>query len=63
MNGAFSKYRKLVTPTYRANGIENTMNHDSLSHVLEQDISRFSVQIVNAKAVLNGIGSGVDICV
>ena len=63
VNGAFSKYRELVTPAYRANGIENTMNHDSLSHVLEQDINRFSIQIANMKAVLNGIGSGVDISI
>lgn len=63
VNGAFSKYRELVTPAYQANGIENTMNHDSLSHVLEQDINRFSVQLANMKAVLNGIGSGVDISI
>ena len=63
VNGAFSKYRELVTPAYRANGIENTMNHNSLSHVLEQDINKFSMQIVNANAVLKGIGSSVDICV
>lgn len=63
VNGAFAKYREIMTPAYRANGIENTMHHDSLSHVLEQDINRFSVQIVNANAVLKGIGSSVDICV
>ena len=63
VNGAFVKYREIMTPAYRANGIENTMHHDSLSHVLEQDINRFSVQIVNANAVLKGIGSSVDICV
>lgn len=42
-------------------GIENTVNHDSLSHVLRQDTNRFSIQIANAKAVLNGMGHGVDI--
>lgn len=52
-----------MTPVYRANGIENTVNHDSLSHVLEQDINRFSIQIANAKAVLNGMGSSVNISV
>ena len=63
VNGTFAKYREIMTPVYQANGIENTMNHDSLSHVFEQDINRFSVQIANMKAVLNGIGSGVDISV
>ena len=52
-----------MTSVYRANGIENTMNHDSLSHVLGQDVNRFSVQIANVKAVLNSIGSSMDISV
>ena len=63
VNGAFAKYREIMTTVYKVNGIEITLNHDSLSHVLEQDINRFYMQVANAKAVLNGIGSGVDISV
>ena len=61
VNDAFVRYREIMTPVYRAVGIENTVNHDSLSHVLGQDTNRFSMQIANAKAVLNGMGHGVDI--
>ena len=63
VNDTFARYREIMLSVYRANGIENTMNHDSLSHVLEQDVNRFFTQISNAKAVLNGMGSCVDISV
>ena len=63
VNDAYEKYKAIMTPVYKANGIENTNNHDSLSHVLELDVSRFSIQIANTKAVLNSIGSSVDICI
>lgn len=63
VNDAFARYRKIVTPVYKANGIENTVNHDSLSHVLGQDTNRFSMQIANAKAVISGMGSSVNISV
>ncbi|MBR4983023.1 MAG: hypothetical protein IKY94_10725 [Lachnospiraceae bacterium] len=63
VNDAFARYREIMTPVYKANGIENTVNHDSLSHVLKQDENRFSMQIANAKAVLNSIGSSVNISV
>ena len=63
VNDAFARYRKIMTPVYRATGIENTVNHNSLSNVLKQDENRFSMQIANAKAVLNSIGSSVNISV
>ena len=63
VNDAFARYREIMTPVYKANGIENTVNHDSLSHVLGQDINRFSMQIANAKAVVSGMGSSVNISV
>ena len=63
IHDAYEKYKAIMTPVYKVNGIENTNNHASLSHVLELDVSRFSMQIANAKAVLNSIGSSVDICV
>ncbi|MBQ8591303.1 MAG: hypothetical protein IJ485_00930 [Lachnospiraceae bacterium] len=63
VNDAFARYREIMTPVYKANGIENTANHDSLSHVLEQDTNRFSMQIANAKAVISGMGSSVNITV
>ena len=50
-----------MTPIYKTSGIENTNNHASLSNVLEQDVSRFSMQVSNAKAILRSIGSSVDI--
>lgn len=59
----YAKYQEIMTPVYRAIGVENTVNHNSLSHVLEQDFNRFSAQIANAKAVLNSIGSSVDISI
>ena len=63
VNDAFARYREIMSPVYRANGIENTVNHNALSNVLKQDESRFSMQISNAKAVLNCIGSSVNISV
>ena len=63
VNGAFARYREIMSPVYRATGIENTVNHNSLSNVLKQDENRFSMQIANAKAVLNSIGSSVNISV
>ena len=63
VNDAFARYREIMSPVYRATGIENTVNHNSLSNVLKQDENRFSMQIANAKAVLNSIGSSVNISV
>lgn len=61
VNVAYGKYKAIMTPVYKASGIENTSSHASLSNVLEQDVSRFSIQISNAKAILRSIGSSVDI--
>lgn len=61
VNDAYGKYKAIMTPVYKASGTENTNNHASLSNVLEQDVSRFSMQVSNAKAVLRSIGSSVDI--
>ena len=61
VNDAFARYREIMAPVYKAHGIENTVNHDSLFHVIGQNTKRFSIQIANAKAVLNGMGHGVDI--
>ena len=63
VNDAFARYREIMSPVYRATGIENTVNHNSLSNVLKQDENRFSMQIANARAVLNSIGSSVNISV
>lgn len=63
VNHTYAKYQEIMAPVYRAIGVENTVNHNSLSHVLEQDFNRFSAQIANAKAVLNSIGSSVDISI
>lgn len=63
VNDAFARYREIMSSVYRATGIENTVNHNSLSNVLKQDENRFSMQIANAKAVLNSIGSSVNISV
>ena len=63
VNDAYAKYEEIMTQVYQANGIEDTVNHASLSHVLMQDVNRLSMQITNAKAVLNSIGSSVDISI
>lgn len=61
VNDAYEKYKSIMTPVYTASGIENTDNHASLSHVLEQDVRRFTMQVSSAKAVLRSNGSSVDI--
>lgn len=63
VNKAYETYKVIMTPVYKAGGVENTNTHASLAYVLEQDISRFSIQTANAKAVLSSIGSSVDISV
>jgi len=63
VNDAYGKYKVIMTPVYKASGIENTYSHASLSHVLEQDVSRFSMQVSNAKAVLRSIGNSIDFSV
>lgn len=62
-NDAFARYREMMLPVYRAAGIENTVNHNSLSNVLKQDEDRFSMQIANARAVISNIGSSLNIIV
>ena len=52
LNAAMKQYRELMTPVYQASGIRNTANNNSLTNVLDQDISRFVKQIANA----NGMG-------
>ena len=56
-------YREIMTPVYRAAGMENSANHTSLTNVLAQDVNRFAMQIANAKAVINSIGSNLNICI
>lgn len=51
------QYKELMASVYQAAGIQNTANSNSLTNVLNQDISRFATQIANAKAVINNIGN------
>ena len=57
LNAAMKQYRELMTPVYQASGIRNTANNNSLTNVLDQDISRFVKQIANANAVTGNVGS------
>lgn len=51
------QYKELMTPAYLANGLRNTANNNSLTNVLDQDISGFVKQIANANAVTGNVGS------
>lgn len=57
LNATMKQYRELMTPVYQASGIRNTANNNSLTNVLDQDISRFVKQIANANAVTGNVGS------
>lgn len=57
LNAAMKQYRELMTPVYQASGIRNTANNNSLTNVLDQDISSFVKQIANANAVTGNVGS------
>jgi hypothetical protein len=46
-----------MIPAYLANGLRNTVNNNSLTNALDQDISGFVKQIANANAVTGNVGS------
>lgn len=49
------QYKEFMTPAYLANGLRNTVNNNSLTNALDQDISGFVKQIANA--VTGNVGS------
>lgn len=57
LNSVMKQYKELMTPVYQSSGIRNMANSNSLTGVLDQDISRFVTQIANANAVTGNLGS------
>ncbi len=56
INNILKRYREIITPAYKSFGLQNTANSNSLTNVIEQDISRFDIQIVNARTVISNVG-------
>ena len=57
LNSVMKQYKELMTPVYQSSGIRNMAHSNSLTGVLDQDISRFVTQIANANAVTGNVGS------
>lgn len=53
----FQQYKDIITPVYRAFGLQDTSKNASLSRVIDEDIKFFDVQISNAKAIINNVGN------
>lgn len=60
INNILKQYREIITPVYKSFGLQNTANSNSLSNVIEQDISRFDIQIANARTVISNVGNTCD---
>ena len=60
INNILKQYREIITPVYRSFGLQNTANSNSLSNVIEQDISQFDIQIANARTVISNVGNTCD---
>lgn len=63
MSSASSRYKELMKPVYQSYGVMDTAQHNSLTHVLNQDVNRFEMQATRAKAVMGGLGSTVNVSV
>lgn len=63
MSSACSRYKELMRPVYQSYGVMDTAQHKTLTHVLNQDINHFDMQVARAKAVLGGLGSTVNVSV
>ncbi|MBP3569199.1 MAG: hypothetical protein J6K04_08560 [Lachnospiraceae bacterium] len=63
MSSACNKYKELMKPVYQSFGVMDTAQHNSLTHVLNQDVNRFDMQAARAKAVMGGLGGTVNVSV
>ena len=60
INHILQQYREIIAPAYKSFGLQNTANSNSLTNVIEQDISRFDIQIANARTVISNVGNTCD---
>lgn len=60
VNNVLKQYSNLMTPVYKAYGLQNTVNSISLTHVLEKDANNFRICISNLKAVATNMGNSVS---
>lgn len=56
VQNVLKKYQTLVTPAYRAYGLEDTFQSRSLTDVLKRNVQEFTKQIKNANAVIDNVG-------